>query len=69
MQIDRRMKVTRDENFTRKKAEIAARLKPVCDGWCDEAFDALITRVTLLDIKYNARTMFPLTSLLRAKDF
>ena len=68
MNLDRRMKLARDENFTRKKAEIAARLKPVCQGWCDEEFDTLITRITLIDIKYNARGMLPSTSIISEKD-
>jgi hypothetical protein len=37
------------------KAEIAARIRPVCEHFCEEEFDALVDRMAEIDVRYRLR--------------
>jgi hypothetical protein len=56
---ERRVQFARSERLDRTKAEIAARIKPVCLDWCEERFDTLVTQAALIEIKYTLRRMLP----------
>ncbi|MGH7637310.1 MAG: hypothetical protein ACREOK_06625 [Gemmatimonadaceae bacterium] len=41
------------------KREIATRIRPVCEHFCDEEFEALIQRMAEIDVYFRLRDDWP----------
>ena len=54
--LERRRDPLRNERITRRRDDIAARLRPVCPDFPEAEFDALVTRAAEIDVKYTMRT-------------
>jgi hypothetical protein len=54
-QQERRVVQTRADLFARARAELAERLRPVCQGMDQQAFDELVDRAAEIQIKYQLR--------------
>jgi len=53
--LNRRIDALRQERLDRTKTEIAARIRRVCDGMSPEEFDALVSDMAEVQIKYSLR--------------
>ena len=52
---ERRLEEPRQDRLQRTKAEIAARLRRVCEELSPDDFDALVERMASIEIKYTMR--------------
>ena len=53
--MDRRRQESREERFERTRKDIAERLAVACAGMSSDEFDALVTHMAELQIKYTLR--------------
>lgn len=53
--MNRRNEPARTALFEQTKTAIASRVRVVCDGMTAEEFDALVTRMATVEIKYAVR--------------
>lgn len=47
-----------DERLSEMKAAVAARLKRVCDGMDEQAFEALVTQISRFKIKWGESLIY-----------
>ena len=53
--LNRRIDALRQERIERTKSEIAARIRRICDGMSPAEFDALVSDMAEVQIKYSLR--------------
>jgi hypothetical protein len=53
--LNRRREILRQDRLTRTKLEIAERIRCVCAGLSPEEFDALVSQMAEVQIKYTLR--------------
>ena len=53
--MERRVEMVRRELLDRVKARVAARIQSVCTHLPDHEFQALVTRIAEIEIKYSTR--------------
>ena len=53
--LNRRIEQLRQERVNRAKAEIAERIRDVCEGMAPEEFDRLVSDMAEVQIKYTLR--------------
>jgi hypothetical protein len=51
----RRGELERNVALDATKREIASRIRRVCQGFCEEEFDALVHRMAEIDVRYRLR--------------
>jgi hypothetical protein len=49
--------------FEVTRSDIARRLRRVCDGFCEEEFNALVSRMAEIDVRYRLRNDWSLHRL------